>query len=180
MFTRNRDQAQTVDWGGGTSDRLLVEKDGMGFAVCHTIVKQGSSSKLEYRNHLEACYCVSGSGSVVEKDGTVHEITPGTIYVLDEHDPHELRGGEGAAAGLEEVGVRAGRRRAEHVRPLAQHPAVRGGLVRLGRLIVRLGAGQRQLRSRRREGGRELQGGVGRGEGGMETARAAGPSRAAG
>ncbi|XNZ00320.1 ectoine synthase [Micrococcus luteus] len=94
MFTRNRDQAETVEWGGGTSDRLLVEKDGMGFAVCHTIVKQGTSSKLEYRNHLEACYCISGSGQVVEKDGTVHEITPGTIYVLDEHDPHELRGGE--------------------------------------------------------------------------------------
>lgn len=86
MFTRNRDQAETVEWGGGTSDRLLVEKDGMGFAVCHTIVKQGTSSKLEYRNHLEACYCISGSGQVVEKDGTVHEITPGTIYVLDEHD----------------------------------------------------------------------------------------------
>ncbi len=94
MFTRNRDQAETVEWGGGTSDRLLVEKDKMGFAVCHTIVKKGSSSKLEYRNHLEACYCISGSGQVVEKDGTVHEITPGTIYVLDEHDPHELRGGE--------------------------------------------------------------------------------------
>ena len=94
MFTRNRDQAETVEWGGGTSDRLLVEKDNMGFAVCHTIVKQGTASKLEYRNHLEACYCISGSGSVVEKDGTVHEITPGTIYVLDEHDPHELRGGE--------------------------------------------------------------------------------------
>ena len=94
MFTRNRVQSETVEWGGGTSDRLLVEKDGMGFAVCHTIVKQGTSSKLEYRNHLEACYCISGSGQVVEKDGTVHEITPGTIYVLDEHDPHELRGGE--------------------------------------------------------------------------------------
>lgn len=94
MFTRNREQSETVEWGGGTSDRLLVEKDNMGFAVCHTIVKQGSASKLEYRNHLEACYCISGSGSVVEKDGTVHEITPGTIYVLDEHDPHELRGGE--------------------------------------------------------------------------------------
>ncbi|TFH98631.1 ectoine synthase, partial [Micrococcus lylae] len=63
MFTRNREQAETVEWGGGTSDRLLVEKDNMGFAVCHTIVKQGTASKLEYRNHLEACYCISGSGS---------------------------------------------------------------------------------------------------------------------
>lgn len=94
MFTRTREEAQTVEWGGGTSDRLLVDADQMGFAVAHTVVRAGSSSKLQYRNHLEACYCIGGSGSVVEKDGTVHEITPGTIYVLNEHDPHELRGGE--------------------------------------------------------------------------------------
>lgn len=94
MFTRNREQSETVEWGGGTSDRLLVEKDGMGFAVCHTIVKQGTSSKLEYRNHLEACYCIAGSGEVEDTDGNIYPITPGTIYVLDEHDPHYLRGGK--------------------------------------------------------------------------------------
>lgn len=94
MFTRTREEVQTVDWGGGTSDRLLVAADNMGFAVAHTVVKAGSSSRLQYSNHLEACYCIAGSGSVVEPDGTVHEITPGTIYVLDEHDAHDLRGGE--------------------------------------------------------------------------------------
>ena len=30
---------------------------------------------------------------VVEPDGTVHEITPGVIYVLPDHEPHDLRGG---------------------------------------------------------------------------------------
>lgn len=54
----------------------------------------GSSSKLQYRNHLEACYCIGGSGSVVEPDGTEHKITEGTIYVLDEHDAHTLKGGD--------------------------------------------------------------------------------------
>ena len=93
MFTRTREQSETVDWGSGTSDRLLVADDNMGFAVAHTVVKAGTSSKLQYTNHLEACYCIAGSGSVVEEDGTVHEITPGVIYVLPNHEPHDLRGG---------------------------------------------------------------------------------------
>ncbi|WGH84707.1 ectoine synthase [Auritidibacter ignavus] len=92
MFTRSRDDVEKVEWGGGTSERLLVDKDNMGFAVAHTVVRAGSSSKLQYRNHLEACYCIGGSGSVVEPDGTEHKITEGTIYVLDEHDAHTLKG----------------------------------------------------------------------------------------
>ncbi|AXR73793.1 MULTISPECIES: ectoine synthase [Auritidibacter] len=94
MFTRSRDDVEKVEWGGGTSERLLVDKDNMGFAVAHTVVRAGSSSKLQYRNHLEACYCIGGSGSVVEPDGTEHKITEGTIYVLDEHDAHTLKGGD--------------------------------------------------------------------------------------
>ncbi|MCI2237318.1 ectoine synthase [Paenibacillus sp. TRM 82003] len=90
MIIRQRDAVDSVDWGNGTSDRLLVERDGMGFAVAHTIVKAGTSSKLQYRRHLEACYCLSGSGAVVEADGTRHEIGPGTLYALDAHDPHVL------------------------------------------------------------------------------------------
>ena len=54
----------------------------------------GTESKLEYRNHLEACYCIAGSGEVEDTDGNVYPITPGTIYVLDKHDPHYLRGGK--------------------------------------------------------------------------------------
>ncbi|MGK7351099.1 ectoine synthase, partial [Salmonella enterica] len=75
-----------VEWGAGTSERVVTARDGMGFAIAHTVVRAGTESRLQYTRHLEACYCIGGSGSVREPDGTVHEITPGTVYVLDAHD----------------------------------------------------------------------------------------------
>lgn len=94
MFIRSRKDVETVEWGGGTSERLITAKDDMGFAVAHTVVRAGTESKLEYKNHLEACYCIAGSGEVEDTEGNIYPITPGTIYVLDEHDPHYLRGGK--------------------------------------------------------------------------------------
>ena len=94
MFTRSRNDVEKVEWGGGTSERVLTAKDNMGFAVAHTVVRAGTESKLQYRNHLEACYCIGGSGEVEDTEGNVYPITPGTIYVLDEHDAHYLRGGK--------------------------------------------------------------------------------------
>ncbi len=88
-----RGSAFHVDWGNGESYRLLTQADGMGFGVCHTIVRAGTESLLQYRNHLEACYCIAGEGEVEDMDGNVYPITPGTIYVLDQHDRHYLRGG---------------------------------------------------------------------------------------
>jgi len=94
MFVRTLSDVEEtdffVDWGNGTSHRLLTEHDKMGFTICHTVVKAGTESRLQYRNHLEACYCIAGSGSVCSLDGTSHKITPGTIYVLDQHDDHFL------------------------------------------------------------------------------------------
>ncbi|WP_192245695.1 ectoine synthase [Mesorhizobium silamurunense] len=95
MFTRQlADVEKTdffVDWGNGTSHRLLTQRDGMGFTVCHTVVRAGSESRLQYRRHLEACYCISGSGEVEDMSGAIHRIETGTIYVLDAHDDHYLR-----------------------------------------------------------------------------------------
>ena len=95
MFVRSlKDVEETnhfVEWGAGTSHRLLTEKDQMGFTVCHTLVRAGSSSLLEYRNHLEACYCIDGEGEVEDMDGQVYQIRKGDIYVLDKHDKHFLR-----------------------------------------------------------------------------------------
>ena len=91
MFTRSIDDVEKVEWGSGTSQRILTAKDNMGFAVAHTVVRKGTSSPLEYRNHLEACYCIGGSGAVYNADRSVkYDITPGIIYVLDEHDAHYL------------------------------------------------------------------------------------------
>lgn len=95
MFVRSlREVEQSdcfVDWGNGTSHRLLTARDGMGFTVCHTIVRRGSQSLLEYKNHLEACYCIAGSGEVEDMQGKVYPINVGDIYVLNEHDKHYLR-----------------------------------------------------------------------------------------
>ncbi|MFW2543787.1 ectoine synthase [Primorskyibacter sp. 2E107] len=81
-----------VDWGNGKSRRLLIENDKMGYSLTDTVVEAGSASLLEYKNHLEACYCVEGEGEVVdEQTGETHAITPGTMYALDKHDKHWLK-----------------------------------------------------------------------------------------
>lgn len=91
MFTRSKDEVSAVEWGNGTSHRLLVEADNMGFAVAHTRVWAGTESKLEYRRNLEACYCIRGKGNIEDTGGNVFWITPGVIYVLDSNDAHYLR-----------------------------------------------------------------------------------------
>ncbi|WEL43302.1 ectoine synthase [Pseudomonas sp. CBSPBW29] len=53
-----------------------------------------TESLLQYRNHLEACYCIAGEGEVEDMDGNVYPIRPGDIYALDQHDCHYLRGGK--------------------------------------------------------------------------------------
>jgi L-ectoine synthase len=90
MIVRKLEDVKTVEWGNGVSRRFLLEADGMGYTVTDTIVRAGTKSRLEYQNHLEACYCIAGKGSVVELDGTEHEIVPGVIYALDKHDAHDL------------------------------------------------------------------------------------------
>ena len=98
MFVRTlKDIEQSeffVDWGNGTSHRLLTSYDGMGFSLCHTVVRSGTHSLLQYRKHLEACYCIQGEGEVEDMEGNVFLIKKGDIYVLDENDRHYLRGGD--------------------------------------------------------------------------------------
>jgi L-ectoine synthase len=90
MIIRHLDRVRTVEWGNGLSRRFLLEADGMGYSVTDTIVRAGTTSRLEYRNHLEACYCIAGKGEVIDADGVAHPIEPHTLYALDEHDPHHL------------------------------------------------------------------------------------------
>jgi L-ectoine synthase len=90
MIVRNIDTVPTVEWGNGLSRRFLVAGDGVGYSITDTVVRAGTKSRLEYRNHLEACYCIEGSGEVIELDGTSHPLVPGTLYALNEHDAHFL------------------------------------------------------------------------------------------
>ena len=82
-----------VNFGNGTSHRLLTSKDQMGFTLCYTMMEPGKESHQEYRNHLEACFCLSGRGEIEDADGNIFPIEPGVLYALDKHDRHFLRSG---------------------------------------------------------------------------------------
>ncbi|MHB1606764.1 MAG: ectoine synthase [Leptospirales bacterium] len=75
------------------STRLLLKSDQMGFSFHITTIYAGTETHICYKNHLEAVYCISGEGEVETlSDGKVHPIRPGTMYALDRHDDHLLRG----------------------------------------------------------------------------------------
>jgi L-ectoine synthase len=74
------------------SRRLLLRHEGMGFSLHDTTIHAGTETRMCYRNHLEAVYCVGGRGSIeVVATGEVFPIADGTVYALDRHDEHILR-----------------------------------------------------------------------------------------
>lgn len=74
------------------SHRLLVAGDALGFSLHHTVIRAGTQTEMHYRNHVEAVYCVAGSGFLSDlATGQRHRISPGTVYALDQHDPHVLQ-----------------------------------------------------------------------------------------
>jgi L-ectoine synthase len=73
------------------SKRLIVRRDGAGFSVHETIMFAGTKTRMWYRNHVEAVFCLSGEGSILDEEtGEHHRIGPGTLYLLDRHDRHVL------------------------------------------------------------------------------------------
>lgn len=75
-----------------TSRRLFLADDRMGFSLHDTLIHPGTETRMHYKNHLEAVYCIAGSGSI-EVIATGHRIpiSAGTAYALDQHDEHILR-----------------------------------------------------------------------------------------
>lgn len=81
-----------VDGGNWSSRRLCLADDGMGFSMHDTVLRAGTETHMWYKNHLEGVYCIEGKATLEDKaTGEVHEIRPGTIYLLNEHDRHVLR-----------------------------------------------------------------------------------------
>lgn len=90
MIIRDLSTVKVVEWGNGLSRRFLLEADGLGYTVTDTIVRAGTGSRMEYKRHLETCYCIAGRGEVIDASGKVHAIEPGTMYALDKNEPHCL------------------------------------------------------------------------------------------
>jgi L-ectoine synthase len=77
---------------GWESSRLLLAQDGMGFSFHITTLSAGREWTFHYQHHVEAVYVLSGTGSVEDlATGQRHELEPGTLYALDQHDRHTLR-----------------------------------------------------------------------------------------
>ena len=72
--------------------RLLHREDGMGVTLVDGLLEPGFDMVLWQKNHLEACYCIEGEGTVEELDsGRIHEIKAGTLYAMNNHDRHRIR-----------------------------------------------------------------------------------------
>ena len=94
MIVRTLDEVRGSDRDvageGWRSRRLLLRSDGMGFSLHDTTVAVGQQ-ELEYKHHLEACYCLEGEAEITDlASGERHAIVPGTVYALDQHDRHRL------------------------------------------------------------------------------------------
>lgn len=89
--------ARAVHADNWSSFRLLTRDDGMGFSLHETWIHPGTETRIWYKHHLEAVYCIEGEGEVEPVDasgrGNGHPIPikPGMMYALDDHDRHLLR-----------------------------------------------------------------------------------------
>jgi L-ectoine synthase len=84
-------QVKSENWD---SIRMLLKDDKMGFSFHITTIYANTETPIHYQNHLESVYCMSGNGEVeTVSDGKIYKIEAGTLYILDKHDKHLLRGG---------------------------------------------------------------------------------------
>lgn len=78
--------------GNWRSRRFVSAHDKLGFSVNDTIIKGGTKNYFWYQNHIEAVYVIEGEGEIEQiETGKVWQLKPGTIYVLNENDKHEVR-----------------------------------------------------------------------------------------
>ncbi|HYZ97844.1 MAG TPA: ectoine synthase [Acidimicrobiales bacterium] len=81
-----------VDTPNWTSRRLILAGDGVGFSFHDTVIRAGTATEMWYRHHVESVYCTEGVGEIEDREtGEVYEVGPGTLYLLDGHERHELR-----------------------------------------------------------------------------------------
>lgn len=81
------------DVAGATwrSRRLVLADDGQRFSLHDTVITAGTVTEMWYKHHVEAVYCIEGTGILTDRtDGTTYALEPGTMYLLDGHEPHTV------------------------------------------------------------------------------------------
>jgi L-ectoine synthase len=91
MKTVKVEDVNGVKFTGGTSYRTVLKSDNLGFAMMETRIDKGGAYRWHYKNHKEACMCISGKGFLKDLvTDEVSEIAPGVTYLVDNHQPHEF------------------------------------------------------------------------------------------
>jgi len=90
IHTKDLPDDRKVKMHAGVSNRILLESDGMGYSLTKTCITPSAGRVFQhYKNHLEACYCVSGKALLTNAvTGQYWAIGPDVTYVLDQNDPH--------------------------------------------------------------------------------------------
>jgi L-ectoine synthase len=74
------------------SKRIILAKEKVGFSVHETTLYAGTVNDFWYANHIEAVFIVEGEGEIEDKaTGEVHQLQPGSLYLLNNHDKHQVR-----------------------------------------------------------------------------------------
>ncbi|WP_194419612.1 ectoine synthase [Microbacterium abyssi] len=80
---------QSENW---RSKRIVLAREGVGFSVHETTLYAGTESEFCYQNHIEAVFIVEGEGEIEDMaTGEVHQLAPGSLYLLNDHDRHRVR-----------------------------------------------------------------------------------------
>ncbi|MGM7699781.1 ectoine synthase [Microbacterium sp. A84] len=80
---------QTENW---RSKRIVLAKEQVGFSVHETTLYAGTVNQFWYANHIEAVFIVEGEGEITDlATGETHALAPGSLYLLNNHDKHEVR-----------------------------------------------------------------------------------------
>ncbi|WP_156757502.1 ectoine synthase [Actinokineospora pegani] len=96
MIVRTLDEITDTDRDVVTpnwrSKRIVLAGDGVGFSVHETVLKAGTVNDFWYANHIEAVFITAGEGELLDKEtGEVHQLKPGSIYVLNGNEKHQVR-----------------------------------------------------------------------------------------
>lgn len=80
---------KTPNW---RSKRIVLAKEKVGFSLHETTLYPGTVNDFWYANHIEAVLVVEGEGELTDKEtGETYPLRPGSMYLLNEHEKHQVR-----------------------------------------------------------------------------------------
>ena len=77
--------------GNWVSKRIVLADDRVGFSFHETTIAAGTTNDFHYANHIEAVFITHGEGEIEDlATGEVHQLAPGTLYLLDGNEKHQV------------------------------------------------------------------------------------------